>query len=1304
VTVTACPVCGDTTLLVVAVDEVPSVFVLATNKLPANGQDATQSIPLPELPAGRNENVAGSGLSSEQAPTVAFTAPFLSEIPQTTPPNTTDTPDPSFSSLVVLLPEPGGLSSPESGGSSSIVPFGIAETAEFAPPLVPGYEIIHEVGRGGMGVVYKARQVSLNRLVALKMILSGSHAGPTERERFKREAEAVAALQNPHIVQIFEIGEANGHPYLALEFVEGGSLAHNLTGEPWDATRAAELIEILARTMQFAHNAGIVHRDLKPGNILLTGKFEIRNPKSEKEDNGLISNFEFRASNLIPKVTDFGLAKRLDETIGDGGTRTGAVMGTPSYIAPEQASGKTRDIGPATDVYALGAILYELLTGRPPFRGETPLETVLQVLNDDPVAPKRLHPHVPRDLETICLKCLSKQPAKRYANANALANDLRRFLNGEPIQARPLSAWGRGVKWSRRHPTLAMLLFVTVAATVAFVSVLSVAYYRLSEAADDVRRQANQAQLARERAENEWDRAETEKKRAEALAAESERRRVDAEREAERTRRAAYALQLAQVAILCERDPLRAAALLEDETRCPKDLRDFTWQYLRRLCQRDDRAYLDHHADDPLRAVAYSPNAMFVATAGDAGSIRLWDSRTGRTWLVLNGHSGAVHGLAFNSDSTVLASAGADHTVRLWVLPVDVLDTARRTMTALPWLQPIVGPLVKVPIIAPTVTLTDAHAGEVTCVAFSPDSRALVSGGRDGVIRWWELGGWRPAPTDVAGLGGPGAIVATQTIAKQSHDARLVWQSREVDAHASGVLCVAFSQNGKLLASGGNDSHARVWTGDGAKLVRVLPRHADVVRAVAVSPDGNTVATTNNGTPPTVRIFNTQTWRESRFFGHTKSIYALAFSDDGQLLASAGFDKAVRLWDAEDGRERGHLVGHTQQVNSLTFAPDRRTIVSAGMDGVAVVWQTNARTHEPEDIMRFTPRDPTGRFTPQSLTAASIGGGGTAVVAADDLGRVRMFAIDYVPPGGKPPPGPPGPLSLTLLPYTTLPRVSARAAATSADGRTFVVAVEAGLLVWQPLPFGRPGQPGAPPRGAFTAPTFVKTPTPVHSVAIDPTGRWLVTADTSAVRRYDMRDIPVTHLHGVDLKGGFVVLSTAGAREVVFHPTREWLAVSVDSGVRIVTRDGEVLADVPSARGSNANIDAIAFDKSGKQFATGDASGLIKLWSLDASGKLSFVLAMPRHTGPVFALAFSPDGRTLASGGDDRAVILWDPVAGRERLSLTGHADRVVDLAFNRDGTALVTVSRDGAVKRWRADVRPTSESEPRLPQPLPGM
>jgi serine/threonine-protein kinase len=304
-------------------------------------------------------------------------------------------------------------------------------------PAIPGYEILGELGRGGMGVVYQARQAGLNRLVALKMLRLGEDASPDQLARFAREAEAVAQLQHSHIVQIHEVGCQDGRPYFALEYMDGGSLDKKLAGQPQAARLAAQLVETLARAMHMAHQHHIVHRDLKPANVLLSG--------------GADTPLE----QCIPKITDFGLAKRLDVDLGQ--TQSGVVMGTPPYMAPEQARGHSKEVGPAADVYALGAILYELLTGRPPFQGENALDTLQQVVSQDPVAPRFLQPKVPRDLETICLRCLHKEAGKRYASAEALAEDLERFLAGEPIRARPVGSAERFWRWCRRNPLAASL-------------------------------------------------------------------------------------------------------------------------------------------------------------------------------------------------------------------------------------------------------------------------------------------------------------------------------------------------------------------------------------------------------------------------------------------------------------------------------------------------------------------------------------------------------------------------------------------------------------------------------------------------------------------------------------------------------------------------------------------------------------------------------------------------------------------------------------------------------------------------------
>jgi serine/threonine protein kinase/tetratricopeptide (TPR) repeat protein len=326
-------------------------------------------------------------------------------------------------------------------------------TEEALPlPTIAGYEVVAVLGRGGFGVVYKAIQVKVKRLVALKMILGGAHASSSDLARFRAEAEAVGNLQHPNIVQIFEVGEQDGHSFFSLEYIAGGSLEQKLQRAQTAPRQAAHLVEVLARAIDYAHSNGIIHRDLKPANVLLT-------------------------TDGTPKITDFGLAKRLDTE--QGFTRTGAAVGTPAYMAPEQAMGQTKTLGPAVDIYALGAILYQLLTGRVPFTGDNPVDVMIRVATEEPVPPSRLLSKVPRDLETICLKCLEKEPHRRYRTAQALAEDLARFLNHEPILARPVTAWERSLKWMRRRKLVTALLASIALAVVALLA--SWGYYKHSE-------------------------------------------------------------------------------------------------------------------------------------------------------------------------------------------------------------------------------------------------------------------------------------------------------------------------------------------------------------------------------------------------------------------------------------------------------------------------------------------------------------------------------------------------------------------------------------------------------------------------------------------------------------------------------------------------------------------------------------------------------------------------------------------------------------------------------------------------------
>jgi WD40 repeat protein/tRNA A-37 threonylcarbamoyl transferase component Bud32 len=577
-------------------------------------------------------------------------------------------------------------------------------------PVVPGYEVLGGLGHGGMGVVYKARQTALKRVVALKMVL-GRHPAADDLARFRTEAEAIARLQHPNIVQVHEVGEHAGQPFFSLEYCGGGSLAEKLKGTPLPGRAAAAVVETLARAIQAAHDRQIVHRDLKPANVLLT------------EDG-------------TPKVTDFGLAKKLDEA---GQTTAGAIMGTPSYMAPEQAGGKSGEVGPAADVYALGAILYECLTGRPPFKAATAAETVRQVLQEEPVAPRQVNPGVPRDLETVCLKCLQKDAGRRYATAREVAEDLRRFLADEPIQARPTPAWRRLARWTRRRPALATSVAVSLVALAGLYLLALVYNAQVQKALGEVREARSETEQQREAAKQA--RADAEGFRTGAA-----RAKTEAEIKLDRARRILFARQLGKVEALWRPDPERGLSLLEDAGQFPPYLRDFTWGYYHHLCKRDDLTLreqpgwdpclafsptgatlavgtpdgavrlvdfsgtarvLRSAARSPVRAVAFAPDGQTLASGDKTGVVSLWDVAAGRPRATLKGHTGPVRCLAFSADGKTLATGDEDRQVRLW-------DAAGgKEQGVLP-----------------------RFADLVLCLTFAPDGTLLVGDWGGGVTFW----------------------------------------------------------------------------------------------------------------------------------------------------------------------------------------------------------------------------------------------------------------------------------------------------------------------------------------------------------------------------------------------------------------------------------------------------------------------------------------------------------------------------------------------------------------------------------------
>jgi tetratricopeptide (TPR) repeat protein len=476
----ACPFCGDQAIATHA--DYPETIAAPFDMGPASQSPSPTALqPAPHNPSGKPG--AGPSITAAQ--------------------NESDRADPEPLTMAAAAISTGG----KGDSLEQIALATIAPTAEETEskswqakvPEVPGYEIQCELGRGGMGVVYRARQISLDRLVALKMILGGAHAGAAELARFRTEAEAVARLKHPNIVQIFEVGTQGGFPYCTLEYVDGGTLARKVAGTPQLPRDAARLTETLAGAIHAAHLRGIVHRDLKPANILLE-PLSIGTPGGSHDGPAT-----FDPHRWVPKITDFGLAKRLD--VDSSQTQSGTLLGTPSYMAPEQADGQGRPITPQADIYALGAILYELLTGGPPFRGTSLLETIMQVVHQEPVPPRRLQPKTPKDLETICLKCLEKDPRKRYASAELLGQDLHLFLAGRPIQARPVGAVERTWKWSRRRPAAAALI---VSGAVVLLTALVAGYWL----AGHERSLRKEVEKSRDEAIRERNHAETQEQQA----------------------------------------------------------------------------------------------------------------------------------------------------------------------------------------------------------------------------------------------------------------------------------------------------------------------------------------------------------------------------------------------------------------------------------------------------------------------------------------------------------------------------------------------------------------------------------------------------------------------------------------------------------------------------------------------------------------------------------------------------------------------------------------------------------------------
>jgi WD40 repeat protein len=831
----------------------------------------------------------------------------------------------------------GAASRSRSGHGSAVLE---AETRSL--PHVPGYEILGLLGHGGMGVVYRARQEGLDRVVALKMILGGAFVTGRSLARFRAEAQAVARLQHPNIVSIHEIGEVEGLPYFSQEYVEGGTLAAHLDGTPAPPRRAAELCELLARAVQFAHDRGIIHRDLKPANVLLT-------------------------ADGAPKIADFGLAKSVGEdAAGLSVTETGLALGTPRYMAPEQLSpatpGGRPPVGPACDVYALGVILYELLTGRPLYTGDTPLDVMVRVLHEDPTPPHVYRPDVPRDLETVCLKCLQKEPARRYAGAGDLAEDLRRFLVGDPVRARPPSVLYRSGKFVRRHKVL-----VGAAAGIALVLAAGIAATSLAALSE-----------AHER------------RKADENARQAEAARKDAVREAYQARLAAALAALSDDNVREASDQLEAV---------PPERRGWEWRYA--AARLDDSLAV---LRDAGRFLAPCPASERFASITDQG-VCLWDAAGNRLGVPLTPDvpddltavvtpAGELL-LATDHETGPVSVLGADGRVRQRLtirgkihLHAWTFDPAG-TRLACAW-RAAERP-------ASEFALFDLASGrevvrfgpiteEIRAITFSPDGKRLATGS-DWLVRVWDASSGACLRTFAGHTGlitsvafHPNGLVVLSGSVDQTFRQWDVESGRLVDeryGHDGPVNAVAYSPDGLWIASGGADGTVRYWKASGGPAVAVLHGHTAPMFRLAFSPDGRRVASVSYN--PQGRLWEGRVWDgpgrgDARALrDHTYYVYPVAFSPDGRTIASGSWDKEIRLWDAATGQTRAVLRGHQQYIAGVAFSPDSRWLISRGADETIRVWDVatgEARASWPHGRLGYPDAPHNIAVTPDGKRAA----------------------------------------------------------------------------------------------------------------------------------------------------------------------------------------------------------------------------------------------------------------------------------------------------------------------------------------------